>query len=130
MPDQDSPSHNRHLPRVLIVDDAPEVRHDLALLLQLTGEVQVVGEASNGAQAINQVAALRPNVVLMDLEMPVMDGFQAAREIKSRWPDCRVIALTIHDGESERQKAAEAGAASYLVKGAALETLLRVVSER
>ncbi len=127
MPDELIPSTSHSLLRVLIVDDVPEVQQDLHLLLQLTGEVQVVGEASNGVEAISQSAALRPDVVLMDLEMPVQDGFQAAREIKSRWPDCRVIALTIHDGEAERQKALQAGMADIVVKGAPLEVLLRAI---
>ncbi len=127
MPDQDSPSHNRHLPRVLIVDDVPEVRQDLHLLLQLTGEVQVVGEASNGVEAINQVEALRPDVVVMDLEMPVMDGYAAARRIKAVFPVCRVIALTIHDSEAERQQARQAGMTDVVVKGALLEVLLRAI---
>ncbi len=127
MPDETSPSHNRHLPRVLIVDDVPEVRQDLHLLLQLTGEVQVVGEASNGAEAIHQADALCPDVVLIDLEMPVMDGFQAAREIKNRWPDCRVIALTIHDGEAVRQRAARAGVDAFMVKGTPVQTLLQAI---
>ncbi len=130
MPDQLSPCPNRRLPRVLVVDDVPEVRQDLHLLLELTGEVVVIGEASNGAEAIEQAKTLRPDAIMMDLEMPVMDGYTAAREIKSRWPDCRVIALTLHDGEAERQKAAEAGADGFLAKGTSFETVMRLVSGR
>ncbi len=127
MSDQVSAFHYRDLLRVLIVDDVPEVRHDLSVLLQLTDEVQVVGEASNGAEAIDQAEALRPDVVIMDLEMPVMDGYAATRRVKAVSPGCRVIALTIHDGRAERQQALQAGMADVVVKGAPLEALLRAI---
>ncbi len=127
MPDELIPSTPHLLLRVLIVDDVPEVRQDLHLLLQLTGAVQVIGEASNGAEAITQAEALRPDAVLMDLEMPVMDGFQAAREIKQRWPGCSVIALTIHDGETERQRAVYAGIDAFVVKGTPVQVLLQAL---
>ncbi len=114
--------------RVLIVDDIPEVRRELTVLLDLTGEVQVVGEASNGVEAICQVQALRPDVIVMDLEMPVMDGYTATRRIKEAFAGCRVIALTIHGEEAEKQQALEAGVADVVVKGAPLKVLLRAIS--
>ncbi len=113
--------------RVLIVDDVPQVRQELRGLLQLTGELEVVGEAANGLEAISQAEALRPDVVVMDLEMPVMDGYEATRQIKTRRPACRVVALTIHGGETERQRAFQAGADSFVVKGAPLETLMEAI---
>jgi DNA-binding NarL/FixJ family response regulator len=113
--------------RVLIVDDVERVRQDLRTFLTLTGDIEVVAEAGNGLEAIHLVAALRPQVVLMDLEMPVMDGFEATRQIKILQPSCRVIALTIHGGESERQLAIQAGADDFMVKGDCLASLLESI---
>jgi DNA-binding NarL/FixJ family response regulator len=113
--------------RVLIVDDVLQVRQELRGLLSLAGELEVVGEAANGLEAISQAEALRPDVVVMDLEMPVLDGYEATRRIKAVCPACRVVALTIHAGEAERQKALQAGMADVVVKGAPLEVLLRAI---
>ncbi len=111
--------------RVLIVDDAPQVRQDLRLLLELSGEVEVVGEAADGREAIRQAGALRPDAVLLDLAMPEMDGYAAAREIKTRWPACRVIAFSVHGYPEARQQAGRAGADDFVEKGAPLCQLLR-----
>jgi DNA-binding NarL/FixJ family response regulator len=111
--------------RVLIVDDVSDVRQDLRTALSLTGEIVVVGEAADGAEALRQVEVLQPQVALMDLEMPVMDGFEATRQIKSRFPACRVATLTVHDYPEARQKAGEAGADAFIVKGMPVETLVR-----
>ena len=113
--------------RVLIVDDTERVRQDLRTFLTLTGDIEIVGEACNGSEAIRLVEALRPQVVLMDLEMPFMDGYEATRQIKANHPSCRVIALTIHGGEREQQKAFQAGADEFIVKGAPLETLMEAI---
>ena len=113
--------------RVLIVDDVERVRQDLCTFLNLSGNIEIVGEASNGLEAIRLVQNLYPQVVLMDLEMPVMDGYEAARQIKASHPSCRVIALTIHAGEAERQQALQAGMADVVTKGAPLEVLLRAI---
>jgi DNA-binding NarL/FixJ family response regulator len=108
----------------------PQVRQELRLLLSLTGELEIAGEAANGAEAIGQVEALRPDAVVIDLEMPVMDGYEAARQIKTRWPACRVIVLTVHDGEAERQRAAQAGVDAFIVKGAPLDALVKAILEQ
>ena len=113
--------------RVLIVDDVERVRQDLRTFLTLSGNIEIVGEASNGLEAVQLVKALCPQVVLMDLEMPVMDGFEAARQIKAVNPVCRVIALTIHAGEPERQRALNAGMVNVIAKGASLEVLLQAI---
>jgi DNA-binding NarL/FixJ family response regulator len=113
--------------RVLIVDDIERVRQDLCTFLTLTGDIEIVGEASNGLEAIRLTEALCPQVVLMDLEMPVMDGYEAARQIKAVQPSCRVIALTIHADEVERQQALRAGMADVVLKGAPLEVLLQAI---
>ena len=120
--------------RVLIVDDMAQVRHDLRTVLPLAGEaaglqIDVVGEAGDGQEAIRQAEALRPDAVVTDLEMPVMDGYQATHEIKARYPSCRVIALTVHGYEAARQKAIQAGVDVFIVKGAPVETLVQAISE-
>lgn len=113
--------------RVLIVDDVERVRQDLCTFLTLSGNIKIVGEASNGLEAVRLAEVLRPQVVLMDLEMPVMDGYEAARQIKANHPLCRVIALSIHAGEPERQHALAAGMEDLVAKGAPLELLLRAI---
>jgi len=113
--------------RVLIVDDVEKVRRDLRTILTLAGGIEIVGDASDGLEAIRLTESLNPDVILMDLEMPVLDGFEATRRIKTRWPTCRVIALTVHDYESARQKAFQAGVDEFIVKGAPLENVMRVI---
>ena len=105
--------------RIVIVDDNAEVRRELRTLLPLAGNLEVVGEAADGLEAIHLVKALQPHAVLLDLQMPVLDGYAAARRIKDRWPACRVIALTVHDDEVTRHKASQAGVDVFLVKGVA-----------
>jgi DNA-binding NarL/FixJ family response regulator len=119
--------------RILIVDDVTQVRQGLVTLLKLvatrtTPEIEIVGEAQNGGEAVQQAQVLHPDVILMDLEMPFIDGYEAARQIKTSWPSCRIIALTIHDHESARLQAINAGMDDFIVKGAPLETLIRVIS--
>ncbi len=131
MPTQLSPSTpSRRCVRVLIVDDVPQVRQELRGLLQLTGELEVVGEAANGLEAISQAEALRPDVVVMDLEMPVMDGYEAARQIKSYQPAPRVVILSVHASPQEQRRAREAGADSFVVKGASYQIMLNAILAR
>ena len=113
--------------RLLIVDDVPQVRRELRTLLSLAGEVEVVGEAANGLEAIRLAEALQPEVILMDLEMPVLNGFEATHKIKESRPQCRVIALTVHSYESARKEAARAGVDAFVVKGAPVETIIRLL---
>ncbi|MBI5841880.1 MAG: response regulator transcription factor [Chloroflexi bacterium] len=116
--------------RVLIVDDVVQVRRDLRTLLSLSGEIEVIGEAPNGLEAVRQAESIQPDVVLMDLEMPVMDGYEATRQVKSRVPSCRVIALTVHDYPSARAKAQESGVDAFLVKGASVESIVQTISKQ
>lgn len=116
-----------HLLRLLIVDDASEVRRDLRLLFSLSGAVEVAGEAANGLEALRQMDALQPDVVLLDLEMPVMDGYEAARQIKARWPACRVVAFSVYSYPAARQKAAKAGVDDFVEKGAPLPEILQKI---
>jgi DNA-binding NarL/FixJ family response regulator len=115
--------------RVLIVDDSPQVRQELRMLLPLAGDIEIVGEAADGLEAMQLAQALQPQVILMDLEMPVMDGYQAARQIKDLCPSCRVVALTAYADPASRSQAAQAGVDVFLVKGVAVETLVRAILE-
>jgi DNA-binding NarL/FixJ family response regulator len=113
--------------RLLIVDDVPQIRKDLRVLLSLASEVEVVGEAANGLEAIRLAEVLQPHVILMDLEMPVLDGFEATKKIKQIRPQCRVIALTVHAYEAAREKAARAGFDAFIVKGVPVETIIHLI---
>jgi pilus assembly protein CpaE len=115
--------------RVLIVDDVPQVRRELRTLLPLLDAIDVVGEAENGHSAVELAAALQPDVVLMDVEMPMMDGLAATRLIKQLCPQCppRVIILSIHEDEAVRAQARLAGADDFVDKGAPLTTLLKAI---
>lgn len=120
----DAPMNAR---RLLIVDDVSQVRSDLRTLLPLTGDILVVGEAANGLEAIRQADVLHPDVVLMDLEMPVMDGYEATRQIKGKLPACRVIALTVHAYPEAFERALHSGADAFVVKGAPLASLVQEI---
>jgi DNA-binding NarL/FixJ family response regulator len=110
--------------RVMIVDDAEEVRKDLSTLLSLTANIEIVGEARDGREAIQKARTLHPDVIVMDLEMPSCSGYEAASLIKTAWPSCRIIALTIHDDETARLQAARAGMDAFIVKSAKVESLV------
>ncbi len=113
--------------RVLIVDDMPKVRQDLRVLLELTGAVQVVGEAGDGQEAIERAEQLHPDVVVMDLVMPGTDGWTATCEIKERGLAGRVVILSVHGDADSMAQAHAAGADAFVPKGAPLETLLSAI---
>ena len=115
--------------RVLIADDRQQVRQELGAILPLAGDIEVVGEAANGLEAVQLAAALQPQAVLLDLEMPVMDGYQAAAQIKAVCPACRVVALTIYGDETARRRAAEAGFDAFIVKGAPISALIEALGK-
>jgi DNA-binding NarL/FixJ family response regulator len=115
---------------VLIVDDSPQVRQELKTLLPLVGDVEIVGEAADGQEAIRLAAELQPDVILLDLQMPVMDGYEAARQIKAACPFCRVVALTVYGDPASRARAAAAGVDLFLVKGGSVESLVQAISAR
>ncbi len=112
---------------MLIADDVSRVRDDLRTLLTLAGKIEIVGEAGDGEEAVRQAEILHPEAILMDLEMPLLNGFEATRRIKTTQPKCRVIILTIHGGEAERRSAFSCGADSFLEKGTPLNTLLEAI---
>ena len=113
--------------RIMLVDDQALFRESLAMLLDAQPDLQVVGEATNGEAALAQVAALRPQVVLMDLRMPVLDGVAATRRLRAEHPDVQVIALTTFDDDADVFAALRAGAIGYLLKDVAGATLFDAV---
>jgi DNA-binding NarL/FixJ family response regulator len=113
--------------RVLVVDDQALFREALATLLEVRPEIEVVGEAANGAQALDRVAILRPDVVLMDLHMPVLDGIAATRRLRVEQPGIRVLALTTFDDEEDVFAALRAGAVGYLLKDVSSERLVEAL---
>jgi DNA-binding NarL/FixJ family response regulator len=114
---------------LLIVDDLEHVRQGLRTILELAGGLRVVGEACNGLEAIRLVDQLQPDVVLMDLAMPQMDGLEATQRIKARHPETGVVMITIHDTDSTREQAAVAGVDALLAKGIDTPDLVRVIHE-
>jgi DNA-binding NarL/FixJ family response regulator len=102
--------------RVLLVDDQALFREGLETLLSVHKDIQVVGQAGNGQEAVNLALKLRPDVILMDIQMPVLNGVGATRRLKQSLPDCRVIALTTFDDKETIFEALRAGAVGYLLK--------------
>lgn len=102
--------------RVLIVDDQDVVRHGLGVILRHQPDMEVVGFAADGQDALDQVAAQQPDVVLMDLKMPRMNGIQATRQIARQYPAVKVVVLTTYDGDEWVFNAIRAGASGYLLK--------------
>ncbi len=102
--------------RLLVVDDDPEFRQTLRVLLTQREEAVILGEAGSGEKALRFADALRPDVVLMDLAMPWMNGLEVTRRLKARWPRLAVIIITVHDDEAYRRTALAAGAEAFLVK--------------
>ena len=113
--------------RVLLVDDQALFREALSTLLGVRDDVTVVGEAADGEQALRRAAALRPDVVLMDLRMPVLDGIAATRRLRETQPDVRVIALTTFDDDEDVFAALRAGAVGYLLKDVSGARLVEAV---
>ena len=113
--------------RVLLVDDQALFREALAVLLGVRADIEVVGEAADGAEALHRAAELAPDVVLMDLHMPVLNGIAATRRMRVEHPDVRVIALTTFDDDEEVFAALRAGAVGYLLKDVSSARLVEAV---
>jgi CheY-like chemotaxis protein len=110
--------------RVVICDDQPGFRQLVAIVLNLDPDLEVVGETADGRQAIQLVRELRPDVLLLDIAMPVMDGLEALPQIRESAPETQVVMLTGVVSESVRQRALDAGACLFLEKGIDVETLV------
>jgi two-component system response regulator NreC len=110
--------------RVVVVDDHTLIRQGIVGLLESQPDIDVVGQGGSGAEAIVLAGDLRPDVVLLDVSMPGMTGFAAAKEIKSRRPETAILFLTIHDREDYLYQALRAGASGYVLKGADVNDLL------
>jgi NarL family two-component system response regulator LiaR len=113
--------------QVLLVDDHRVVRQGLRMFLSLDPEIEVVGEAANGEEALKLVAKLQPDVVLMDLLMPVMDGIEATQKIRKKFPDTEVIALTSVLEDASVVGAVRAGAIGYLLKDTDADELCQAI---
>jgi DNA-binding NarL/FixJ family response regulator len=113
--------------RILLVDDQALFRESLGMLLASHPGLEVVGEAPNGAVALERIPELRPHVVLMDLRMPVLDGVSATSQIRAAFPAVQVIALTTFDDDADVFAALGAGAIGYLLKDVSSETLVAAV---
>jgi DNA-binding NarL/FixJ family response regulator len=111
--------------RVLIADDRLSSRNGLKALLATRPGIEIVGEAADGQEAIQFVEQCRPDVVLMDVRMPLIDGLEATRIIKDRWPEVKVIVLTMYP--THQAEALAAGADAFLVKGCPAEDLLEAI---
>lgn len=114
--------------RVLIADDNVRARFGLRVLLSLRPEIEVVGEAGDGFEAVDMVRDRRPDVALMDVRMPLLDGLEATQQMKARWPQVRIILTSMV--ASHRAKALAAGADMFLPKGCPTEELLAAILGR
>lgn len=117
----------RDLIRILTVDDHPLLRKGIAALVNAEADMKLVAEASSGEQAIELYRLHRPDVTLMDLQMPRMNGVQAIREIRSEFHDSRIIVLTTYTGDAQILKALKAGARAYILKGHVHRELLETI---
>lgn len=113
--------------RILLVDDQALFREGLRTLLSMQADLEVVGEAGDGEQALREAARLRPDVVLMDLRMPVLDGVAATRRLQAVQPTCRVIVLTTFDDDEYVFEGLRAGAIGYLLKDVSSQALFEAV---
>jgi two-component system response regulator NreC len=113
--------------RVFVVDDHTLIRQGIVGLLESQPDIEVVGQAGSGREAVASLQATSPDVILMDIAMPGISGLTATREIKERKPDVRVLILTIHDREDYLFQALRAGASGYVLKGADVQDLLAAV---
>jgi DNA-binding NarL/FixJ family response regulator len=113
--------------RILIVDDHPVLREGVASILEDRSDMIVVGEARDGAEAIAQFRELKPDVTLMDLQMPVMNGLEAIMAIRADFPDARILVLTTYAGDVQAVRALKAGATGYLLKSSIRTEMLDAI---
>lgn len=113
--------------RILIVDDHEVLRAGLRLLLETVADFEVIGEAANGEDGVQAALSLKPDVVIMDVTMPHMNGVEATQLIKEKLPDIAVLALTIHEGQEYFFQMLQAGASGYVPKRAAADVLIQAI---
>jgi two-component system response regulator NreC len=113
--------------KILLVDDHEIVRAGLRMLLQSQSDIEIIGEADNGQQALDQCRQQRPDVVIMDITMPGLSGLEVTRQLKQQFPDTAVLALTIHEGEQYFFEMLNAGASGYVPKRAAPTDLVNAI---
>ena len=113
--------------RVLTVDDHPLLRSGIAAVIEGEEDIMVVGEATNGKEAVESFRIYRPDVTLMDLQMPVMNGIDAILAIRREFPGARIVILTTYDGDAQAVRALKAGAAGYLLKSMLREELINTI---
>ena len=111
--------------KIMVVEDSPRVRRALTAYMSLQVGVRITAEASNGLEAIRKIKSCPPDIVLMDMQMPVMDGLEATKIIKKHWPWVKVIALTMY--QNYRSNVLSAGADAFLVKGCSVEELISTI---
>jgi DNA-binding NarL/FixJ family response regulator len=114
---------------ILVVDDHPMLREGVAAVLQLREDIKLVGEAENGVEAVARFRELRPDVVLMDLQMPEMNGVQAIEAIRSEAPGAKIVVLTTYEGDVQALRAMKAGAVGYLLKSSLRKELIETIRE-
>ncbi|HBR97258.1 MAG TPA: DNA-binding response regulator [Gammaproteobacteria bacterium] len=113
--------------RILLVDDHPLVRDGIASRLDDESWIDIVAQANNGEEALSLAHALNPDVVLMDVAMPVMDGLEAARRFQAELPDCRVLILSMHDDREYISELMQLGAAGYVLKDVESDELIKAI---
>jgi DNA-binding NarL/FixJ family response regulator len=112
---------------VLCVDDHPLVRDGIAFALQQHNDMELVGEATNGIEAIDAFRKLQPDVTLMDLQMPIMNGIDATAAIRNEFPNARIVVLTTYSGDIQASRALSVGAVGYLLKGMLRKELIETI---
>lgn len=113
--------------RVLLAEDHTIVRQGLRALLEQSDDIKVIAEAEDGREAVNKTEQLKPDIVLMDISMPILNGIEATRQIKKKFPDIKVLILTMHTTEEYISQILHAGASGYLVKKSAHHELLSAI---
>src|SRR4051794_14809191 len=113
--------------RIMVVDDHPLLREGVAALIATEPDLQLVAMAADGREAVEQFRATRPDVTLMDLQMPNMSGIDAVISIRNEWPDARIIVLTTYAGDALAMRALKAGAQAYVLKGMVRKELLETI---
>lgn len=113
--------------RILTVDDHPMLREGIAAVLAAEDDMELVAEASNGREAVEQFRAHQPDVTLMDVQMPELNGIDAILKIREEFPDARIIVLTTYSGDAQAARAIKAGASGYLLKGMVRKELIDTI---